>query len=60
MIWLSRVRTVSSATPTMISIVVPPSDTAEKLGLIHERMIGNIAITPRKIAPISVILLSEL
>lgn len=60
MIWLSRVLTVSRATPTTMRIVVPPMLIPLREGTISARMIGNIAMIPRKIAPIRVILLREL
>lgn len=54
MIWLSRLRTVSRATPTIIRIEVPPSEMFA--WVIIEKTIGKIAIMPRKTAPRRVIL----
>ena len=53
---LSRLRVVSSATPTTISRLVPPSWMLIPVRL--PRTIGSTATTARKIAPIRVILFS--
>jgi hypothetical protein len=50
---------VSSATPTRISIVVPPI-AMPVIPVMLVNIMGKIAIKPRKIAPMSVIFEREL